>query len=65
MIDDAVARVMRAKGGFIWACKNYDGDVMSDMVSSAFGDLAMMTSVLVSPSGAYECEAAHGTGQRD
>ena len=61
---DAVARVMRAKGGFIWACKNYDGDVMSDMVSSAFGDLAMMTSVLVSPSGAYEYEAAHGTVQR-
>lgn len=64
LIDDAVARVMRAKGGFIWACKNYDGDVMSDMVSSAFGDLAMMTSVLVSPSGAYEYEAAHGTVQR-
>ena len=64
LIYDAVARVMRAKGGFIWACKNYDGDVMSDMVSSAFGDLAMMTSVLVSPSGAYEYEAAHGTVQR-
>ena len=64
LIDDAVARVMRAKGGFIWACKNYDGDVMSDMVSSAFGDLAMMTSVLVSPGGAYEYEAAHGTVQR-
>ncbi len=64
LIDDAVARVMRAKGGFIWACKNYDGDVMSDMVSSAFGDLAMMTSVLVSPSGAYEYEATHGTVQR-
>ncbi len=64
LIDDAVARVMRAKGGFIWACKNYDGDVMSDMVSSAFGDLAMMTSVLVSPDGAYEYEAAHGTVQR-
>ncbi len=64
LIDDAVARVMRDKGGFIWACKNYDGDVMSDMVSSAFGDLAMMTSVLVSPSGAYEYEAAHGTVQR-
>lgn len=64
LIDDAVARVMRAKGGFIWACKNYDGDVMSDMVSSAFGDLAMMTSVLVSPDGVYEYEAAHGTVQR-
>ena len=64
LIDDAVARVMRAKGGFIWACKNFGGDVMSDMVSSAFGDLAMMTSVLVSPSGAYEYEAAHGTVQR-
>lgn len=64
LIDDAVARVMRAKGGFIWACKNYDGDVMSDMVSSAFGSLAMMTSVLVSPSGVYEYEAAHGTVQR-
>lgn len=64
LIDDAVARVMRAKGGFIWACKNYDGDVMSDMVSSAFGDLAMMTSVLVSPSGAYEYDPAHGTVQR-
>ena len=63
-IDDAVARVMKAKGGFIWACKNYDGDVMSDMVSSACGSLAMMTSVLVSPSGVYEYEAAHGTVQR-
>ena len=64
LIDDAVARVMKAKGGFIWACKNYDGDVMSDMVSSAFGSLAMMTSVLVSPQGVYEYEAAHGTVQR-
>lgn len=64
LIDDIVARVMKAKGGFIWACKNYDGDVMSDMVSSAFGSLAMMTSVLVSPSGVYEYEAAHGTVQR-
>ena len=64
LIDDAVARVMKAKGGFIWACKNYDGDVMSDMISSAFGSLAMMTSVLVSPSGVYEYEAAHGTVQR-
>ena len=64
LIDDAVARVMKAKGGFIWACKNYDGDVMSDMVSSAFGSLAMMTSVLVSPQGYYEYEAAHGTVQR-
>jgi isocitrate dehydrogenase len=64
LIDDAVARVMKSKGGFIWACKNYDGDVMSDMVSSAFGSLAMMTSVLVSPSGVYEYEAAHGTVQR-
>lgn len=64
LIDDAVARVMKAKGGFIWACKNYDGDVMSDMVSSAFGSLAMMTSVLVSPCGVYEYEAAHGTVQR-
>lgn len=64
LIDDVVARVMKAKGGFIWACKNYDGDVMSDMVSSAFGSLAMMTSVLVSPSGVYEYEAAHGTVQR-
>ena len=62
--DDAVARVMKADGGFIWACKNYDGDVMSDMVSSAFGSLAMMTSVLVSPAGVYEYEAAHGTVQR-
>jgi len=64
LIDDAVARVMKAKGGFIWACKNYDGDVMSDMVSSACGSLAMMTSVLVSPDGIYEYEAAHGTVQR-
>lgn len=64
LIDDAVARVMKADGGFIWACKNYDGDVMSDMVSSACGSLAMMTSVLVSPSGVYEYEAAHGTVQR-
>lgn len=64
LIDDAVARVMKTEGGFIWACKNYDGDVMSDMVSSAFGSLAMMTSVLVSPSGVYEYEAAHGTVQR-
>ena len=61
LIDDAVARVIRSKGGFIWACKNYDGDVMSDMVSTAFGSLAMMTSVLVSPDGNYEYEAAHGT----
>ena len=64
LIDDIVARVMKAEGGFIWACKNYDGDVMSDMVSSACGSLAMMTSVLVSPSGVYEYEAAHGTVQR-
>lgn len=64
LIDDAVARVIRSEGGFIWACKNYDGDVMSDMVSSAFGSLAMMTSVLVSPDGYYEYEAAHGTVQR-
>ena len=64
LIDDAVARVMKAEGGFIWACKNYDGDVMSDMLSSAFGSLAMMTSVLVSPHGYYEYEAAHGTVQR-
>ena len=64
LIDDAVARVVRSEGGFIWACKNYDGDVMSDMVSSAFGSLAMMTSVLVSPEGVYEYEAAHGTVQR-
>ncbi len=64
LIDDAVARVMKSQGGFIWACKNYDGDVMSDMVSSAFGSLAMMTSVLVSPDGNYEYEAAHGTVQR-
>lgn len=64
LIDDAVARVIRSRGGFIWACKNYDGDVMSDMVSTAFGSLAMMTSVLVSPSGQYEYEAAHGTVTR-
>ena len=64
LIDDAVARIMKAGGGFIWACKNYDGDVMSDMLSSAFGSLAMMTSVLVSPHGYYEYEAAHGTVQR-
>ena len=61
LIDDAVARVIRSEGGFIWACKNYDGDVMSDMVSTAFGSLAMMTSVLISPDGDYEFEAAHGT----
>ncbi|MCR5000025.1 MAG: NADP-dependent isocitrate dehydrogenase [Lachnospiraceae bacterium] len=64
LIDDAVARVMKSEGGFIWACKNYDGDVMSDMLSSAFGSLAMMTSVLVSPNGYFEYEAAHGTVQR-
>ncbi len=64
LIDDAVARVMKSEGGFIWACKNYDGDVFSDMISSAFGSLAMMTSVLVSPCGIYEYEAAHGTVQR-
>lgn len=64
LIDDAVARVVRSEGGFIWACKNYDGDVMSDMIASAFGSLAMMTSVLVSPDGYYEYEAAHGTVQR-
>lgn len=64
LIDDAVARVMKSPGGFIWACKNYDGDVMSDMISSAFGSLAMMTSVLVSPEGIFEYEAAHGTVQR-
>ncbi|MEG1427942.1 MAG: NADP-dependent isocitrate dehydrogenase, partial [Oscillospiraceae bacterium] len=64
LIDDAVARVIRSKGGYIWACKNYDGDVMSDMVATAFGSLAMMTSVLVSPQGIYEYEAAHGTVQR-
>ena len=64
LIDDAVARVVRSKGGFIWACKNYDGDVMSDMVATAFGSLAMMTSVLVSPDGKYEYEAAHGTVTR-
>ena len=64
LIDDAVARVVKSEGGYIWACKNYDGDVMSDMISSAFGSLAMMTSVLVSPEGFYEYEAAHGTVQR-
>ena len=64
LIDDAVARVIRSEGSFIWACKNYDGDVMSDMVATAYGDLSMMTSVLVSPSGVYEYEAAHGTVQR-
>ena len=64
LIDDAVARVVKSEGGFIWACKNYDGDVMSDMVATAFGSLAMMTSVLVSPEGYYEYEAAHGTVQR-
>ena len=64
LIDDAVARVIRSEGGYIWACKNYDGDVMSDMVATAFGSLAMMTSVLVSPDGTYEYEAAHGTVQR-
>ena len=64
LIDDAVARVIRSNGGYIWACKNYDGDVMSDMVSTAYGSLAMMTSVLVSPTGVYEYEAAHGTVQR-
>ena len=64
MIDDAVARVIRSEGGFIWACKNYDGDVMSDMVATAFGSLAMMTSVLVAPDGTCEYEAAHGTVQR-
>ena len=64
LIDDAVARVIRSEGGFVWACKNYDGDVMSDMLSTAFGSLAMMTSVLVSPDGVYEYEAAHGTVQR-
>ncbi len=64
LIDDAIARVIRSEGGFVWACKNYDGDVMSDMVSTAFGSLAMMTSVLVSPDGKYEYEAAHGTVTR-
>jgi isocitrate dehydrogenase len=64
LIDDAVARVIRSNGGFIWACKNYDGDVMSDMISTAFGSLAMMTSVLVSPDGSFEFEAAHGTVTR-
>ena len=64
LIDDAVARVIRSEGGYIWACKNYDGDVMSDMIATAFGSLAMMTSVLVSPDGVYEYEAAHGTVQR-
>ncbi|MEG2539385.1 MAG: isocitrate/isopropylmalate family dehydrogenase, partial [Clostridium sp.] len=64
LIDDAVARVVKSSGGFIWACKNYDGDVMSDFVATAFGSLAMMTSVLVSPDGYFEYEAAHGTVQR-
>ena len=64
LIDDAVARIMKSAGGLVWACKNYDGDVFSDMLSSAFGSLAMMTSVLVSPDGCYEYEAAHGTVQR-
>ncbi len=64
LIDDAVARVMKSKGGFLWACKNYDGDVMSDMIASACGSLAMMTSVLVSPNGQFEYEASHGTVQR-
>ena len=64
LIDDVVARVIRSDGGFIWACKNYDGDVMSDMLATAFGSLGMMTSVLVSPDGKYEYEAAHGTVQR-
>lgn len=64
MIDDAIARVVKSEGGFIWACKNYDGDVMSDLVATAFGSLAMMTSVLVSPHGYYEYEAAHGTVQK-
>jgi isocitrate dehydrogenase len=64
LIDDLIARVMKSEGGFLWACKNYDGDVMSDMVASAFGSLAMMTSVLVSPEGFYEFEAAHGTVQK-
>ena len=64
LIDDAVARVIRSEGGFIWACKNYDGDVMSDMVATAFGSLGLMTSVLVSPDGVYEYEAAHGTVTR-
>ena len=64
LIDDAVARVIRSEGGYIWACKNYDGDVMSDMVATAFGSLAMMTSVLVAPDGTCEYEAAHGTVQR-
>ncbi|MDD4722611.1 MAG: isocitrate/isopropylmalate family dehydrogenase, partial [Acidaminococcaceae bacterium] len=64
LIDDVVARIIRSEGGMIWACKNYDGDVMSDMVATAFGSLAMMTSVLLSPEGYYEYEAAHGTVQR-
>ena len=64
LIDDAIARVIRSEGGYIWACKNYDGDVMSDMIATAYGSLAMMTSVLVSPDGVYEYEAAHGTVQR-
>ena len=64
LIDDAVARVMRSEGGFVWALKNYDGDVMSDMMASSFGSLALMTSILVSPAGYFEYEAAHGTVQR-
>lgn len=64
LIDDAVARIIRSKGGMVWACKNYDGDVMSDMLATAFGSLSMMTSVLVSPEGYYEYEAAHGTVTR-
>ena len=64
LIDDAVARIIRSEGGFIWACKNYDGDVMSDMIATAYGSLSMMTSVLVSPEGNFEYEAAHGTVQR-
>ena len=64
LIDDAVARVMKSEGGFLWACKNYDGDVMSDMIASACGSLAMMTSVLVSPNGEFEYEASHGTVQK-
>jgi len=64
LIDDIIARVIRSEGGFVWACKNYDGDVMSDLIATAYGSLAMMTSVLVSPQGAYEYEAAHGTVQR-
>ena len=64
LIDDAVARIMKTEGGLLWACKNYDGDVMSDMLGSAYGSLAMMTSVLVSPQGYYEFEASHGTVQK-